>query len=103
MKSKDKLIQTIIKARFGKHNDAKKYEPVSTDVLFLLKSPYKDSSGNVAMSDDGFIFYGYVMGAYYDIVECKTLNEDGSPIKIKDWIDKDCDKILESVEKYFSA
>lgn len=49
MKSKDKLIQTIIKARFGEHNDAKLYEPVSTDVLFLLKPFYSQ----VAMSNDG--------------------------------------------------
>ena len=110
MKSKDQLIQTIIKARFGENPDTKLYEPVSTDVLFLLKPFYSQ----VAMSNDGFISYGtgYSVGrrdisspsAFYSyIIECKTLNEDGSLTKIKDWIDKDCDEILESVEKYFSA
>lgn len=104
--SKERLIQIIIKTRFGEHNDAKLYEPVSTDVLFLLKPFYSQ----VAMSNDGFISYGigYSVGRrdisspsvfYSYIIECKTLNKDGSPTKIKEWSEEDCNTILEIISK----
>ena len=104
--SKERLIQAIIEARFGKKPDAKLYEPVSTDVLFLLKPFYSQ----VAMSNDGFISYGigYSVGcrdisspsAFYSyIIECKTLNEDGSPTKLKEWSKEDCNTILEIISK----
>ena len=102
--SKERLIQIIIKTRFGEKPDAKLYEPVSTDVLFLLKPFYSQ----VAMSSDGFISYGYTIRSgvvsvatqfYSEILQCKTLNEDGSPTKIKEWNDEDCNAVLEIISK----
>lgn len=104
--SKERLIQAIIQAIFGKKPDAKLYEPVSTDVLFLLKPFYSQ----VAMSNDGFISYGtgYSVGchnisspsaSYSYILKCKTLNEDGSPTKLKEWSKEDCNTILEIISK----
>ena len=104
--SKERLIQTIINKRLNEHNDAKLYEPVSTDVLFLLQPFYSQ----VAMSNDGFISYGigYSVGrrdisspsAFYSyIMQSKTLNEDGSPTKIKEWSEEDCNAILEIISK----
>ena len=92
--SKERLIEIIIKAKFGENPDAKLYEPVSTDVLFLLQKFYDQ----VAMSIYGFIYYGYskesCVAFVREILKCKTLNEDGSPTKIKEWSEQDCKIII---------
>jgi hypothetical protein len=113
--SKERLMQIIIKARFGEHNDAKMYEPVSTDVLFLLQKFY-DSNATyniaIAMSKNDYIRYHYSYGASgsYSVFDpynkqgfnerfgLKTLNDDGSPTKIKEWGENHCDAVLEIID-----
>ena len=113
--SKERLMQIIIKARFSEHKDVKMYEPVSTDVLFLLQKFY-DSNATyniaIAMSKNDYIRYYYSYGAssscnvfnpfFYeqDVEEfaLKTLNDDGTPTKIKDWGENHCDAVLKIID-----
>lgn len=114
--SKEKLIEIIIKARLNEHNDAKLYEPVSTDVLFLLQKFY-DSNATVdniaiAMSKNDYIGYRYDYGLSYatsvfnpfhkqgfnERFGLKTLNKDGSPTKIKEWGENHCDAVLKIID-----
>jgi hypothetical protein len=114
--SKERLIQIIIKTRFGEHNDAKLYEPVSTDVLFLLQKFYDSNAPTrniaIAMSKNDYIKYHYTYGSSgscsvfnpfneekFDIsFELKTLNEDGSPTKIKEWDENHCVAVLKIID-----
>ena len=109
--SKERLIEIIIKAKFDENPDAKLYEPVSTDVLFLLQKFYDSKPAYkiaIAMSKNDYIKYGYsygtshAMGVFFDEFDesfgLKTLNEDGSPTKIKEWGENHCDAVLKIID-----
>ena len=91
--SKERLIEIIIKAKFDENPDAKLYEPVSTDVLFLLTN----YDCRFCMNRLGFFLDETPVLVY--LVKCITLNEDGSPTKIKEWNEEDCNAILEIISK----
>ena len=95
--SKERLIQAIIEARFGKKPDAKLYEPVSTDVLFVLTN----YDCRFCMNRLGFFLDETLdkTPVIVYLVKCIILNEDGSPTKIKEWSEEDCNAILEIISK----
>lgn len=92
--SKERLIEIIIKEKFDENPDAKLYEPVSTDILFLLTN----YDCRFCMNRFGFFLDETPVILVY-LVKCITLNEDGSPTKIKEWSEKDCNTILEIISK----
>ena len=113
--SKERLIEIIIKEKFGENPDAKLYEPVSTDVLFLLQKFYDSKPAYkiaIAMSKNDYIKYGYSYGTshakgvfnpyseqgFNESFGLKTLNEDGSPTKIKEWGENHCDAVLKIID-----